>query len=216
MNLAEIPVPALLAVAPFRAEKDVRYFLDGIYAEPEPSGGAILVSTNGHIMAVIRSHEACVEKPCILKWSKAMDAAAKRGLRRYPDTRLVVETELSNAKVMDPGECYIEPGRATIDGRYPDWRKVIPENLAPGLPGCYQSKYLDKLLSIRFPHAIMPTEGINFFHDTKSKELDKAVVVARYGGMPDLIVVLMPMHNRTNLPPLPAWLAKPVAAEKAA
>lgn len=216
MNLAEIHVSELLAVAPFRAEKDVRYYLDGIYVEPHPEGGAVLVATNGHVMAVIRSHNAIVQQPCIVKWTKALDVAASKGLRRYPDTRLHIETERGHARIMDPGEAYIEPGSATIDGRYPEWRKVIPAELAPGLPGCYQSKYLELIMGIRISGMTARREGVNFFHATKPADAAIAVAVARYTAVPDMLVVLMPMANKAAISALPAWLATAIPQEKAA
>jgi DNA polymerase III beta subunit, central domain len=215
MNLVEIPLSDLLAVAPFRADRDIRYYLDGVYAEPHPEGGAVLVATNGHVMAMILSHNAIVQQPCIVKWTKGLDAAARKGQKNSPDARLQIETERGNSRIMAPGETYIEPGSATIDGRYPEWRKVIPQNLAPGLPGCLQSKYLDLIMGVKYPGVVTRKAGVSFFHDTKPG--DYHVVVARYEGIPDMAVVLMPM--KPSQPPvgLPEWLtSKPDVQEKAA
>lgn len=216
MSLADIPVDGLITIAPFRAQGDVRYYLDGIYAEPDPEGGAVLCATNGHMLAITRSPEALVESAFILKWSKTMDAAARRAMRISPNARALIETRTANAKIVAQGEFHIEAGSAIIDGVYPAWRKVVPHDLARGLPGSYNSEYLDQILSIRIPGCVRKYNGVTFFHDAKCQIVEEAVVVARFSGLPDLIVVLMPMRDKDAVNGLPAWLKKPqpAAAER--
>lgn len=58
--------------------EETRYYLTGVYVEPEPkAGGAVMVSTDGHKMIVIRDAAAFVEGDAIVALSASMKASMK-------------------------------------------------------------------------------------------------------------------------------------------
>jgi hypothetical protein len=210
MSIVEIPVNDLLKVLPFRSFEDVRYYLNGIYVEPY-DGGCLLAATNGHWLGVINSPAARADKPRILSMSKNFDKA----LREAASGTLSVEDEKARSVVsVGPNEHYIEAGNPFIDGKYPEWRKVIPplEHLKPGLMGALQSKYVSQL------NKAAPREdsytGLKFWHDARDPE--KAAAVARYSSCPELVVLIMPLQQfSAKSCEWPAWFSpveQPVAA----
>ena len=65
--------------------EETRYYLTGVHVEPEPkSGGAVMVSTDGHKMIVIRDAAAFVEGDAIVALSASMKASMKALVGRVP------------------------------------------------------------------------------------------------------------------------------------
>lgn len=211
MSLIDIPVSDLLAVAPFVADREVRYYLNGIAVEPDEEGGAILIATNGHILAAIRSPHARASSIAIIDWPKNLAAAARANIKGRPNLRLIVEEPGGYAKLADTRDAHVQVGKALIEGKYPEWRKIIPKELTAGLPGAYNRGYLDKVMSVEYSRSMERHQGVSFFYDAKCKEPKEAIVVARFPSLREMIVVLMPMRDPVE--PLPGWLTrKPPAA----
>jgi DNA polymerase III sliding clamp (beta) subunit (PCNA family) len=121
----------LARVLPFRAHDDVRYYLNGISVEPLETGGTILVATNGHMLAAVLSKESHATQKVIIDTPAALEAAVRKAAKSelsYVD----LESEKSRLEVIDKTgkrfaqQCsYVKPGRALVDGKYPEWRKII-------------------------------------------------------------------------------------------
>lgn len=202
-NLVEIPVEDLLKVLPFRANQDVRYYLNGILIEPAERG-AFLVATEGHAMAVVHSETAFADKQRILDIPDDMARACRELKSASLVSKIIIEHEKARATVSDQtGEHYIKPGNAFIDGKYPEWRRVIPtvENLRPGLHSAINSMYLAKLKRALPKH--MTHYGFQFWHDVR--EPKERAAVARSPVMPEMIIVIMPMRlEKENV--WPDWM----------
>jgi len=191
MSLVEVPVEDLLKVLPFRAEQDVRYYLNGILVEPA-DGGAFLVATEGHVLAVVHSPGAHTDKQRILDVSDDMARACRELKSASLASKITIEDEKARAIVSDAtGEHFIKPGKPFIDGKYPDWRRVIPtvDNLQPGLLSAINGTYLAKLKRSLPKH--LTHYGFQFWHDARDP-LTRAAV-ARSPVMPEMVFVIMPM-----------------------
>lgn len=222
MSLVEVPVEDLLKVLPFRAEMDVRYYLNGILVEPTEHG-AFLVATEGHILAVVHSADAHADKPRILEISDDMGRACRELKSVSVASKITVEDENAHAVITDAtGEHFIKPGKPFIDGKYPEWRRVIPtvERLKPGLFAAINAGCLARLKRA-LPKHLMHW-AMQFWHDGEDP-LNKAAV-ARCPGMPEMVIVVMPMKvEKANV--WPDWMPRnpppkveesaPVAAESA-
>lgn len=205
MSLVEVPVEDLLKVLPFRADQDVRYYLNGILVEPAEHG-AFLVATEGHLMAVVYSAAARADKQRILDVSDDMARACRELKSASLASKITIEDEKARAIVADAtGEHFIKPGKPFIDGKYPDWRRVIPtvENLQPGVLSAINGLYLAKLKRALPKH--LSHFGFQFWHDAR-EPLERACV-ARSPVMPEMVIVIMPMKvNKEHV--WPAWMPR--------
>jgi len=204
MSILEVPARDLLRVLPFRSTDDVRYYLNGILVEPAETG-CMIVATNGHWLAAIHSEGAKVDERRILVMSEPFEKAL-RETSEFDNSKVTVEDVASRAVLTATfGERYIEPGAPFIDGKFPQWRKVVPpiHHMKPGLIAALQSKYISSL------HEAAGRDrysGLKFWHDERDPE--KSQVIARYSGCPELIVVIMPLREfNAKSCEWPTWFA---------
>jgi hypothetical protein len=211
-ELVSIPAADLAAVMPFRAHGDVRYYLDGIYVEPCDAGGCMIVATEGHMLGAIHSPEARTDKARLLRITDGFEGALKG---RNTLNNGVVSLAAENARItlrINGIEEYVQPGIPFIDGKFPDWRKVVPpvEHIQPGISACLQSRYLAKLWKT------CPIEryaGVFLSHDARNPDAGAAIV--QFVRSPSLIVLIMAM--KFERPPLPDWIPRePAKKEDAA
>jgi hypothetical protein len=215
--LISIPLEDLRAVLPFMARGDVRYYLNGVLVEPY-NGGCILVATNGHVAAIIESKAARCDQVRILALSTDEFRAAIRGRipsYRYPidaddedpddlpsdvhsenfagtlevadaESHAIVRTSLGN-------EAYVLPGKPFLEGKFPDWRKIVPPvaSLKPGVPSALAGRYLALM-----NHPVLVSDQrhqqVLFYGD--ERKAGNAVTV-RFEGIPNLVVLVMPMKT---------------------
>jgi DNA polymerase III beta subunit, central domain len=221
-NLVEVPVADLLRVTPFKGDDDIRYYLNGVLVTPH-DGGALLVATNGHWMAVYESKAARVDKPRILdlpKWFVNQMQRVERGEglddepvewddedgpapRGGPKT-LIVATETSHLTIHEHGvEQLVKPALPFIDGKFPDWQEVIPDpsTLERGLFSAFAPNYFAEL------YKAVPDQGEHPLFCYQSRAGGPGVF--RFGGMPGLVALLMPRtDDDKEVKGWPAWMQK--------
>lgn len=222
MSLVEVPLADLIQVLPFRAEADVRYYLNGILISPYKDG-ALLVATNGHMLAAVESKESHTDVDRILDIPSDF-ARVIRDEARNSGRKLVIEDEKARSIITDvtgTREKFVKAGKPFIDGKYPDWKPVVPkvEGLKPGLVSPLNAKYL-AILKRALPNH-MTHQGVWFWHQEKNPQ--DGAVVARMSSASNLIIVIMPMKH--DVPASwPEWVPResppkveaPVATESAA
>lgn len=222
-NIVSVPVCDLLRVAPFTGEQDVRYYLNGVLVTPWKDH-ALLVATNGHWLGVMESHDARTDQPRILdlprpflnqldksQWrttSQDDERDAEEDPTRYRSERgtLTVADESSRIVITEEREIMVKPGRPFIEGKYPEWRKVIPDQstLEPGLFTPFTPSYLARL------HEAVPTDREHALHCFQSRTESKMrPAVFRFSKLPGLMIVLMPRRNDDKLGEWPEWANKP-------
>lgn len=221
-SLITIPLLDIRAVLPFMGYQDIRYYLNGIYVEPHEAG-CRLVATNGYVMAVLDSDESRCDVPRILAVSTPEFRAAIRW--RIPPLRmddddmqsaegggenfdgtLNVATADSHVtlRTVDGFERFILPGKPFVDGKFPEWRKVIPraEHLKPGLPSAISTIYLALLDKPQLK--LRANSQVSFWHDERNPTDGPAVI--RFDGLHELIVFVMPMRRSNPASTWPTWL----------
>ena len=115
---AQLAAPLVCA-----AVKDVRRYLEGVLLEVTQSGDVHLVGTNGHCMfagLIAAPNVQWTDKPQIGPWQMIIPSATIKAalkeckgiveLRALPDGRYTLGFQVF----------------APIDGRYPDWRRIVP------------------------------------------------------------------------------------------
>lgn len=213
MNL-NLKARLVAAIAQFKASTDIRYYLNGVYVEPHPEGGVILVATNGHSLGIWHDASGEVGRPIIINVTKPLLAACAGGKeidnRRLVDKngRLTV-VDKTNAEIYIQGEHGKKFGaeQYEIEGNFPDWRKVVPA-IEPGrtqLFNVFQPQYLRQA-----SEAVRTACG----HDNWGAALtlrqpapDKGIIVQ--SSNPEatgFIAVIMPMRDERELS-VPAWAA---------
>lgn len=218
--MVSIPLEDLRAVLPFMGSEDVRYYLNGVLVEPY-NGGCLLVATNGHIMAVIESKAARCDRSRILALSNAEFLSAVRG-RTQPirvdedgdelpneDENFDGSLDIANAEARavitaeNGVERFVMAGSPFIDGKYPDWRKVVPpiEHLKHGVPYALAGQYL--ALMNHPAISALRSKGVLFWGDDRGTDEKPSAITVRFDGLPNLIVVVMPI-NKVN-PALSTW-----------
>lgn len=236
--LLKISARDLARVAPFVAAQDVRYYLNGVNIEPHPEG-AILTATNGHILAAMLSRESFARAPSILAFGQRFASEVRKAAnsRKVSDPRVELRDAQSFPEVVTGGGTglgspareiqFVNPARpALLGGKFPDWRKVLPdpEHMTEGLPGCVKSDYLQLAVEAALGSALAAKyayHGIMFQHDKRTP--GESAIIIRSTDARDLILVVMPMRGEEmqalpawTLPPPPPPVATPAEPEKAA
>lgn len=201
---AKIDAKYLKVLAPFIAKQDVRYYLNGLCITPHEKEGALLVATNGHVLGIAYDREAIVQKEIIVKIT-ADTIKHSRGTGRGSDRfveihdRLMIVDECAN-------EIHVQAGDPIIDGRYPDWRRVVPRKLMPGLyHRTFNAEYL--ALAKKIAACVDRKYGaICWFSDPDNPDVPAAL---RLPKMREFIGLIMPMAGNAEIDGLPGWLMLP-------
>lgn len=200
-NLAEVDANLFRAAHICVSTEEVRYYINGVYIQKHPSGGVLLIATDGHRMMVIHDESGSVQKPIIVKLDGNM-------LKACAPTKKIIAPRLT---ILKDGCASLPASRtsatAIIDGDYPDWRRCTPVQKWEMAPASFNGRYLgdfgkiSSMLSGQGPGAIRMLTG--------SKDFGLAIILFPYTG--NAFGILMPMRAEIANGGLPAWM-KPVMA----
>lgn len=202
-------VKALLICA---AKQDVRYYLKGVLVDARANGDVILVTTDGHRMlaypVATDAIEALAPGQYIIP-REALEAVkpCKAGRHVLPITIEIVtapdQPDPERAGVTIKGKTSITVTGATsavtapIDGKFPDWRRVLPKTVS-GEPAQYNPEYVSgfgdicKLLGGKY--------GPHINHNGSS-----AAPVTNLGPALGVIMPLRLDDDEIKFSALPAW-----------
>ena len=217
--LARVNPRYFAAINLFQANNDVRYYLNGVYIEPHPDKGAIIVATNGHVVGIMHDPDGFCAKPIIVGdiTKPLISACRSKGMiRGIPPTGLYITDggaivdcgDLHHGKIEPFSKCVMHLSRITlIDAVFPKWRDVLPivrqTEMASTL---VQAQYLTLFEAVVKALAIQRTsDGIRMELPDDSRK-----VVVRIGGIDmseRFVAVVMQLRDETrpkNI--LPDWL----------
>lgn len=137
--LARVTPRIFAAIDNFAAKKDVRYYLNGICIQRNPAGGIVVVATDGHVFGAIDDPDGWIAEGhnelIVSRPTKRMISAIK-GKQKIliPVDRLLI---MKNCQVLACGQdvppfdpmSFFSDASEIIDGKFPDWRRVIPKAL---------------------------------------------------------------------------------------
>jgi hypothetical protein len=185
----------LLRLMPFKAVADIRYYLNGIHVKKAERGGVYLVATDGHTMALIHDEEGSIEGadeatftvlPVLVAGAKASQKKPNTGL----GFRVCVEGNRAKIAIPDTSmELALQPGKCFIVGKFPDWRKVVPDfsKLKHGVcTSSFNANYLARFAKIVSPKFT----GVTFWQEDEHK-----VLVVQMTSIPEMIGLVMPMRG---------------------
>lgn len=186
-------IRALRATLVAVSTEETRYYLNGINLEFTPDG-VVMAATDGHRMIVLRQpygeHAATAAHASVIV---PRDLVAK--LKINPRMKTLDTTTLT---IGDDGRLTFEHagesfGGARIDGTFPDYRRVVPQDL-DGKPAQYNPAYLADFAKARKELGGDRTTSPIVRYNGGSP----AVVDFAWGTGFQAIGVLMPIRDRTE------------------
>jgi DNA polymerase-3 subunit beta len=199
-----LSIRALRAVLVAVSSEETRYYLNGINLEFTPDG-VIMAATDGHRMIVLRQpygeHGATAAHASVIV---PRDLVAKLKVKH----KTLDETTLT---IADDGKLTFEHagesfGGSRIDGTFPDYRRVVPQDL-DGKPAQYNPAYLADFAKARKELGADRTTSPVVRYNGESP----AVVDFAYGMGFQAIGVIMPIRDRTDTTYY-SWASAPAAA----
>lgn len=156
------------------ADLDIRYYLCGVYIEPREDGGVFIVATDGHRMMAVIDEMGSASAPTIIRLPGQFLKALPRpctypGGEKIPGvtkgSRSIVASSIDNCRVtieeLANGHAlmltdgygrpsHVQPGNPIIEGKFPDWRRVLPsfQKLVPGTNKPWNFNYLLSVVSV--------------------------------------------------------------------
>ena len=185
------------------SKEETRYFLNGVFVEPHPDGGAMLTALDGRRMVTIYDVDGEASAGAIISVSKEFLGLCRSG-KEIPRQLHVFGPD---ATVKEGGTPIGFAANCILPGLFPDWRHVVPKFDAKAAAGPFLSfdgPYLEAFSKI----------GVQL---AKVRQIDSAAmrVVTLAPGTGALILwprlehafgILMPMQtDEPNTPP--AFLA---------
>ena len=134
-----IPRATIAAVSRFMAKQDIRYYINGLHVECY-ANIAYVVATDGHTLALGRvtretSGDIMTGQGSLIIPREFVEKIKANGNNGMPVT-LSVDGE---AFTLD--DCGMKTSGKAIDGKFPDWRRVIPRK-ASGEAAFFNPEYL--------------------------------------------------------------------------
>ena len=202
-------IRALRAVLVAVSTEETRYYLNGINLEFTPDG-VIMAATDGHRMIVLRQpygeHAATGAHASVIV-PRDLVAKLKVKHKTLDETTLTIADD-GRLTFEHAGESF---GGARVDGTFPDYRRVVPQDL-DGKPAQYDPIYLAD-----FAKARKELTGTKLDKDGKSSPIvryngeNPAVVDFAYETGFQAIGVLMPIRDRTDATYY-TWASAPATA----
>ncbi|MHC8493397.1 hypothetical protein ACTU44_11890 [Thalassospira sp. SM2505] len=224
----------------FISTEETRYYLNGVFIEPHPDGGVLMVATDGHVLAAIRDRNARIEGDggwiCPIPKQQFITALKRKdaGTLHFVGNTAYLIDAIIGIEACEDG---FDPTKITefhraiayappIDGTFPDWRKVIPHDAIDKTSRfAVNGKHFD-----RFTKAIatLAESGVAALNISTPPD-DQSPVMITSGATRDFFGLVMPMRDYSeggatayewlNLPapeakPEPANDANPGTKEK--
>lgn len=189
-----VSVKHLQAALYCASKKDVRYYLNGVLIEANPSEVRV-VGTDGHVIAVLREQAA--------PGTPAVELIVPRDVLESLKTKaetVTLESDDGQAWAISDGQMSLRFN--AVDAKFPDYRRIIPGSVT-GLPGNYSSELLSQFAKVA-KVLRRPAASVTLYQNGPND----AALVSIY-ERPEFCGVIMPCWpsgNRTKiLPDAPTW-----------
>ncbi|MFN5249614.1 MAG: hypothetical protein ACK5DE_01070 [Bacteroidota bacterium] len=172
----------LQAVALAMANKDIRYYLNGVLFELDNAGGYRLVGTDGH-----RMHIVCKRK------SQAVDSVimpsdtVKQLCKLKPQTFEIeiIPGATRQIKIRTSASFITVP---EVVGKYPDYRRVMPTKVQQAEVTHYMPEYLadlakaQKILGTAQQHGYLAQQGSSGVYVSNEKSFYAVIMPLRHNA----------------------------------
>lgn len=127
----------LKAALTHAADRDIRYYLNGVLLEVTASGSMHMVATDGHrLFAGLVDAPAWQDKPQAGPWSIIIPRDALKTACTGKDETLLLQA-MGDGRYM-LGNTVFSP----VDGKFPDWRRVSAKQTTAEVASQYHWQYL--------------------------------------------------------------------------
>ena len=180
-----ISAKALRATAHCMAEKDTRYYLNGTLLDVTGPTEAFLVSTDGHVLFAGRVELEYLEGAQTAPYQLIIPAEVIRKLDKKAQS-FVLES-LPDGRYMLGGQVF-----TAIDGKFPDYRRVIPlQGALSGVAAQFNPDLVQRAVkAVKDWHGLKATSS-----EWGMKHNGDSAVV--FGKDASCVAVVMPMNTRT-------------------
>lgn len=187
----------------FMGNGDIRTYLNGIRIEPAPQGGVYIIGCDGHCLAIIHDKDATMtgSDGVILRVSPGLLQACKapgRELRELGGANVIIAgSRVSVAadfkQEFTDLEVFVQAGKPWIEGRYPDYARVLPDfkKLEPGFNTQINGNYLARFSKLN--PCVDKFAGLQFWQE-KCDHGSNPVLV-QHCGIPEFMGIVMPIHT---------------------
>ena len=144
MYTLTVSLATLRAARTHTAEKDVRYYLQGVYLD---TAAGKVVATDGHRLFVANARGVKSNYPAVIIPNETIDAALKQFTGEYARGKSLGAVDVT----VTVDESHLAIGTPTgsvtgkaLDGRFPEWRRVVPkaEDVGEHVPAVLNTQYL--------------------------------------------------------------------------
>ena len=189
-------------LANFASTEDTRYYLNGVYIEPHPAGGVVMVATDGHVMGVAHDPDGSCDAPAIISTQRKPAAIflPPAPIRDRCRLELTRSAELGGDRYLATRTGPTPKAGAAvgivevIDGVFPPWRGVVPWALmadpTPMLAGTFNGQLLSRFAA--------PYAHCDAALELRQRAPGDAALVIR-DELPWFVGVIMPMHRGGGL-----------------
>lgn len=185
---------ALRALLICAAKQDLRYYLKGVCVDARANGDVVLVATDGHRMLAYPVAADAIEALAPGEYIIPREALEAVKPCKAGRTTLPITIEIDVARRL---ENKITGATSTvtplIDGKYPDWRRVIPKSVS-NEPAQFQADYIGDFGRVA---ELLGTKYPQIHHNGSS-----GAIVGNLGAA---LGVIMPMRLDEPFNGLPAW-----------
>lgn len=198
-NTYTIPANIIKALLLVAAKKDIRYYLNGIYVD-NSADGVRLVATDGHMLAVAKCEAASTSTKDYCSF--IIPRKALEQLKITSDLVITHNHTLEQSITMMSDD--LQVSCAPIDGKYPDYRAVIPSTFS-GEAAYYD---LDKVSTIQKMAVAL---GCQRLDKTQLLQNGKDAGLVNFGDMP-IFGIIMPINTEIRgfvAPSIPEWYEIP-------
>lgn len=193
-----VSLSTLRAARTHSADKDVRYYLCGVYLDTQRGK---VVATDGHRMLVAHARGVmCKAGAAVIVPNDLLDAALKQFGGEYARGKSLGACDVSIT--IDGAQLSIATptGHVTgrpLDGQFPDWRRVVPngeDGVLDGAPAVLNSDYVtDACAAFSIARNISKAKaGIHAVRVLQRGEFPSIVCDTD----PDMVVIIMPLRDR--------------------
>ena len=203
MQTVQLNVSHLKAALTAAGKSDIRYYLNGVLAEIRKRD-VLLVATDGHRLIVVRTSTAAAGEPDNVPAQIIVPRDTLKGIKAMRGVQCCyldydAEQQMAECKL----HALADGGRTfkPIDGKFPDYSRVIPEKLN-GEPGKFDPYFLaDMTDALR-----LITGNIKTYPNVYPNGEGSAVVTN--DAAPEFLGVMMPMRWEQGEYTLPEWLKR--------
>lgn len=115
------------ALLQFAAEKDLRYYLNGVFVDATRPGPVALVATDGYVLLALPVEPEGIEARQEGAWIVPRELFEAVKPIKANKTALPITVHLGEGENPDVSvQGLTTAAGKAIDGQYPDWRRVIP------------------------------------------------------------------------------------------